>query len=68
MVSALALDAMVRKERSLLVRGVLRGKVWARRLWLWITGQNDVKPAITAAEVRQLAKKLAEEYAVSSVR
>ena len=64
MVSALALDAMVRKERSLLVRGVLRGKVWARRLWLWITGQNDVKPAITAAEVRQLAKKLAEEYAV----
>jgi len=61
--SALAVDAMVRKERSLLVRGVLRGKAWARTLWLWITGKNNNgQPAVTQAEVQRLAKKLAEEY------
>jgi hypothetical protein len=61
--SVLALDAMVRKERSLLVRGVLRGKAWARTVWLWVTGKNNTtQPAVTQAEVQRLAKKLAEEY------
>ncbi len=38
--SAAVLDAALRKERSWLVRGVVKGKVLATKLWGWLTGHK----------------------------